>query len=408
MIKQKIAAVLFIIILVVNFIFLKPFKVIYIDSTSDLENLFSTPQKNIEVHLEEGIYSLKKKVFIDSSCGNCENPDTLITASKGLQISGKNVKLIGSKNGRAIIKTKAGYGLFIKDCNNCILENLVITEGIRDTNPFATDAAIVVKNSDVSIRNNLIHKNLGDSSIVSKDIVGIMGICGRENSKLKIINNEILRNSWDGITLYRDAQAIINNNIIDGISRDDERYPYGGRGVAIGITWNASATIKNNLLKRYWKGIGLFVNAEADLEKNIIEDMTTWGISLWDAGEGNPKGKIKNNIIYNCGAMGVSISSSTETNPGYFTNNVIVETAQDSSYDSDEYYGYQCALAKHSIPKNFIISDNIFYNNRVISNKLPDYNVSKKEFNRIMQLNSVWMMNISHIAKSNFYRKFIE
>jgi len=56
---------------------------------------------------------------------------------------------------------------------------------------MATDAAIVVSNSDIAIRNSTIQDNLGDSLLISKHISGVMGICGRENSHMTIIGNEI-------------------------------------------------------------------------------------------------------------------------------------------------------------------------------------------------------------------------
>ena len=408
MTKQLIAGILFLIILIVNFLLLKPNDIIYIDSVFKLDRLFENPRSNIDVHLAAGSYELSGKNFIDNTCGNCENPDTPITGTKGLQISGKNIKLIGPENGRAIIKTNAGYGIYIKDCKNCLIENLVITAGIRDSSAFATNAAIVVKNSNVIIQNNLIHQNLGDSILISKNIVGIMGICGRENSHLTIQNNEIIQNSWDAIALYRDTEAIIENNIIDGIRSVNLSFPNGGRGVGIGVTWNAKATIKNNLVRRYWKGIGIFVDAEGVIENNVVENMTTWGISLWNAGKGKPRGSIKNNIIYNCGAMGAAITSDTETNPGYFTENIIVHTAQDSAYNSSDYYGYQCALAKHSIPENFLIERNIFFDNLRANEDLPDYDISEEEFKEKMEINRVWIMSISNLEKSDFYRKFVE
>jgi len=75
--------------------------------------------------------------------------------------------------------------------------NLTITGGIRDSCEFATDAAIVVKNSDVIIRNNKITRNYGDQTLIKKNIVGIMGICGRENSNLRIYNNLITKIQCD-------------------------------------------------------------------------------------------------------------------------------------------------------------------------------------------------------------------
>ena len=406
--KYHITAILFFLILILNFFLSKPLRVIYIDNTAELEKLFQKPQKSIDIRLAPGDYNLISESIIDSTCGNCEDPNTPVHATVGITISGKNIKISGPNDRTAVIYTNAGYGLYIKDCENCVLENLSITGGIRDTSAFASDAAIVVKNSDVIIRNNKIFNNLGDSILIAENIVGIMGICGRENSNMNIFHNEILRNSWDGIALYRDSEAIIEKNIIDGIDKAGGRVPKGGRGVGIGVTWNAKARIKNNLVKRYWKGIGLFVDADAEVKNNIIEDIITWGISIWDADKGKPKGKISNNIIYNLGAMGAAITSSVEEEPGYFIENIIVKTAQDSAYDSHDYYGFQCALAEHSVPENFVIENNLFFNNRRATEDLPDYDISEEEFKKELKLRKEWIRKIPLLEESDFYKDFIK
>ncbi len=384
-------------------------KVIKISSTEELESLFENPQYFIEVHLASGEYFLNPKSIIDSTCGNCEDPNIPIPATAGLIISGKNIKLIGPEDRSAIIHTNSGYGLFIKNCDDCIIENLSITGGIRDTSAFASDAAIVVKNRNATIKNNKIYENLGDSLIISKNIVGIMGICGRENSKIEIIENEILCNSWDGIALYRNSEAIILRNIIDGIDKGRGRKPKGGRGVGIGVTWNAKALIEENLISRYWKGIGIFVDANCTIRYNIMEDLITWGIAFWDAGKGKPVAKIENNIIYDVGACGVSITRSQEgVEPGYLIGNIIVKTAQDSAYDSPDFYCYQCALAKHDVPENFIIKENLFFNNRRATDDLPDYDLSEHEFYKQFENKKLKWNSIRIYKKSKFHKDLFE
>jgi len=406
--RHHITLILFILLLIVNFVLTRPKPTYRVSTSEELENIFRKPQQDINVRLASGIYELTSEVIFDSTCGNCENPDTLISATAGLIISGKNIRISGPSDKTAVIRTNSGYGIYILDCENMILENLTITGGIRDSSEFATDAAVVVKNSNAIIRNNKITRNYGDQLLIKKNIVGIMGICGRENSFLRIYNNLISKNSWDGIALYRDSEAIIEENIIDGVHKAGGRIAQGGRGVGIGLTWNAKATIRNNLVKRYWKGIGLFVDAKGYVEYNIIEDVTTWGISLWDAGKGNPKGFINNNIIYKTGAMGTSITSATEENPGFFKGNIVVRTAQDSTYDSPDSYGYQCALAKHLVPKEFVIENNLFYDNRRSELRLPDQDTNLEKFENKLKLNKEWINRITILEDSDFFHDFIE
>ncbi|MCF7920610.1 MAG: right-handed parallel beta-helix repeat-containing protein [Candidatus Cloacimonetes bacterium] len=367
---------------------------IIIDNTEELQSLFISSQADVTINLGSGDYYLQPTYFIDETCGNCEDVNTPVPATYGLKISGKNVKLQGPADRSAVIHTNSGFGIYVVNCQDFYLENITLTEGIRDTSGMASDAAIVVKNSSAFIRNNLITGNQGDSLMIARNISGIMGICGRENSYLEIMDNEITNNSWDGIALYRDAEALITGNIIDG-----------GRGVAIGVTWNAKANINDNYLARYWKGIGLFVDAEGSVQNNIIEDMYTWGLSLWDAGKGKPKGHFQNNIVYDTGAMGAAITSSTEESPGYFRDNIIVQTAQNPAYDSPDYYGYQCAMALHAVPPEFEIDHNLFYDNRRATEDLPDFDVSETEFQQKLQEMNTWISKLKYIEKSEFEKK---
>lgn len=378
-------------------------RTIEISDVEELTHALQTSADSIEIYIPSGEYHLWPTAIIDSTCGNCEDPDQHIPATAGLTISGKYVKLSGPEDHTAIIYTHAGYGIFFKDCDSGIIENLSITGGTRDVDGRATDAAIVVKNSRVVIRNNRIHDNIGDSAIVAENIVGIMGICGRENSDLTITGNEIIRNSWDGIALYRDAKAHISDNLIDGVDKSGAKTPGGGRGVAIGVTWNAHAHIEGNLVKRYWKGIGIFVDGKATVTNNLIEDILTWGIAYWDADQGKPEAAIENNIVFHTGACGAAITRSQRgENPGGFIGNVIVKTAQNPKYDSADYYCEQCALSVMAKPDNFIIEDNLFFANRRATDDLPDYDVSESRFRERAALLKTRILNTPLFRQSDF------
>ena len=374
-----------------------------------LQRLFSDRVDTLLVSLVPGEYHLTPHSIVDSTCGNCENSATRVAATVGLHIRGKYVQLIGPKDKSAVIHTHAGYGIFFDRCETGLIENITITGGERDTNGNATDAAIVVKNSSVVITNNLITNNIGDSATVAKTIVGIMGICFRENSNSTVTHNEIIRNSWDGVALYRDAVATIENNVVDGVDKARGAQVGGGRGVGIGVTWNGMATIRDNLVTRYWKGIGLFVDANGTIEGNIVEDIITWGISYWDADKGMPVALIRNNVIYKTGACGASITRAKEgETTGAFTNNIIVETGQNPKYDSSDYYCYQCALALHAVPKSFLITNNLFCNNRRATPDLPDNDVPREQFLSLSQAKRKSFATIPQFGKSIFLKDFLK
>ena len=380
-----------------------------VTSVIGLQAVLSGKVDSLEIYLQPGDYYLSPTSITDSTCGNCEEPNQFVPATAGLEISGSYVRITGPENRSAVIHTNAGYGIYFNHCKTGIIENLSVTGGIRDPDGNATDAAIVVKNSAVTIRNNLIYGNIGDSAIVVKNIVGVMGICGRENSDLTITDNEIIGNSWDGIALYRDATATIIGNLIDGVDKASSKVAGGGRGVAVGITWNARATIDGNLIKRYWKGIGIFVDANVTARNNIIEDILTWGIAYWDAERGKPVGIIENNIIYSTGACGVSITRSQPgPNPGHLIGNVIVKTAQNPKYDAPDYYCNQCALSISSKPDNFRIDDNQFFNNRRATETLPDYDLSESEFKKYAEDLRNRLLNSALFQQSDFVKFLAE
>jgi len=380
-----------------------------VSSVIGLQAVLSGKVDSLEIYLQPGDYYLSPTSITDSTCGNCEEPNQFVPATAGLEISGSYVRITGPEDRSAVIHTNAGYGIYFNYCKRGIIENLSVTGGIRDPDGNATDAAIVVKNSAVTIRNNHIYGNIGDSAIVVKNIVGVMGICGRENSDLTITDNEIIGNSWDGIALYRDATATIIGNLIDGVDKASSKVAGGGRGVAVGITWNARATIDGNLVKRYWKGIGIFVDANVTARNNIIEDILTWGIAYWDAERGKPVGIIENNIIYSTGACGVSITRSQPgPNPGHLIGNVIVRTAQNPKYDAPDYYCNQCALSISSKPDNFRIDDNQFFNNRRATETLPDYDLSESEFKKYAEDLQNRLLNSALFQQSDFVKFLAE
>lgn len=320
----------------------------------------------IRVLLLPGHHWLEPLPYLDPTCGNCEDPATSVPATLGARLTGRRIRLIGPEEGGAIVHTRAGYGLLVEDCTDCEVSGLVFTDGARDTSGSATDAAIVVRRSTVRITGNTIRDNIGDPSVIEAGVVGIIGIAGREGARLRIEGNRIHRNSWDGIALYRGAEAEIVDNDIDGVDLALGRTAGGGRGVGIGLTWDARALVRGNRVARYWKGIGVFVDAQAIVEENLVERIATWGLSLWDAEKGRPSARFRSNVVDSTGACGVSIvrSSGELPEPGELVGNVLARTGQNPKYDGGEPYCYQTAIALHAAPESFLIADNLMLENR--------------------------------------------
>jgi hypothetical protein len=346
----------------------------------------------VNIRLAPGEYRLIAIPGVDSTCGNCEDPDRSVPMSLGLPVSGRGVWISGEDPDQTVIHTGAGYGVYFNDCDDCGLERVTVTGGERDTAQAATDAGVVVKRSSVTLRDCVIRDNIGDAQLVYDNIVGIMGVCVREDGFARVERCEILRNSWDGVALYRDARAVIEHSLIDGVDGAG-REAGGGRGVGIGVTWNGQARIEKNLIRHYWKGVGIFVDADVEMRVNFIENMRAWGIALWSAGKGRPTAVIEENLVYDCGACGISITREAPLEPteaGRLVGNYVVHTGQNPKYDEDDYYCYQCALALHAVPEGFVIDDNTFYDNRRVSGETFSQDRTREYF---------WRMRRGYVRK---------
>ena len=248
--------------------------------------------QNIEtsgiILLKNGIYEFSPHLFTEQICGNCNTPKEKTKGSYGLLIKNKSLELIGENREKVIIKSNAGYGILAEDCPRIVIRDITITGGTRDSDGNATNAAVVVRNSNLEIFRCIIRDNQGD---FSETIAGIGGIMGREGAILHIHHNIIRDNSWDGIALYRGATATIHDNLI-----------YNGRGAGIGITWDATAEIHRNVIHHYWKGIGSFGKSYAEVKNNLVRDLEGWGI----VASGESEMLCTNNIVFNIGNVGIA------------------------------------------------------------------------------------------------------
>lgn len=338
------------------------------DAGARLRTLLDTLRGPVRVLLEEGRYVLEPVPFSDPSCGNCTDASETVPATRALRLSGEDVTLEGAGAEATVLETRAGYGVLIEDCEGCALRGVTVTGGVRDPDGRATDAGVVVRASRAVVEDCVVRDNLGDSATVHTVVVGVAGVAVREGADLTLRRCRILRNSWDGVALYRDARARIEHNVVDGVDAASGARMGGGRGVGIGLTWNASATVEGNLVARYWKGIGVFVDARAEVRENAVEDVLTWGIAYWAAGDGAPVAVIERNVVYGTGACGVSVDRSSAVaegaDPGHLVGNALVDTGRDERYDGGEPYCYQRPIARHAVPAGFEIADNVVHDVR--------------------------------------------
>jgi hypothetical protein len=283
-----------------------------------------------------------------------------------------------------------------------------VTDGVRDPDGRATDAGVVVREGTVTLTDCTIRDNLGDSAVVHSVVVGVAGVAVRENADVTVERCRIEGNSWDGIAAYRGASLKAFDNVVDGVDKASGAAMGGGRGVGIGMTWDARGFIEGNHVTRYWKGIGVFVDAHAEITGNVVEDVLTWGIAYWGPDGGRPVAWIHDNVVFETGACGVSIDRAApyerqprpqrpgppedgarrdgtspvpegqegppqdsrrlggldRGGPGALQGNILVRTGQDERYDSGEPYCFQRPIARHNVPDDFVIEGNLVHDVR--------------------------------------------
>lgn len=334
----------------------------YVDDLGDkkvgtgvMENPFRDLQKAIDtakdgdwILILPGEYKAKPAPYIEGLCGNCQEHKTQVNATRGFLIENKSVHLVGSNPEETILITNAGYGILFERSLGSSITGVTITGGKRDPDGNATDAAVVAKFSQVTVKENHIVDN---SHRIDTVVVGIGGVFGRENSELFILNNRIEGNGWDGVALYRGSSAFIADNVISD-----------GRGAGVGITWDASATVLRNRISGFWKGIGTFGNSKGVVRNNAVFDNLGWGIIA----TGTSYLEASNNVIIRNGNCGFAIWS--DETKGECTNNIIVKNGW-----REEWVCPQVGMWNYGNYKNFSITHNNIWGNEKGNYKdLPD------------------------------------
>jgi hypothetical protein len=318
------------------------------DPFRDLQIAIDSAKDGDQIVILPGKYEAKPSSYIEELCGNCQEHKTQVNATRGFLIKNKSVHLIGSGPEETVLVTSAGYGILFENSRGSSISGVKITGGKRDPDGNATNAAVVAKFSQVTVKGNHIVDN---SHRIDTVVVGIGGVFGRENSELFILNNRIEANGWDGVALYRGSSAFIADNVISE-----------GRGAGVGITWDASATVLRNKISGFWKGIGTFGNSKAVVRNNAVFDNLGWGIIA----TGTSFMEASNNVIVRNGNCGFAIWS--EEVKGECTNNIIVNNGW-----RDEWVCPRVGIWNYENYQNFSIThNNIWANEKGNYRDLPD------------------------------------
>lgn len=278
-----------------------------VERGSDLQSVINYAHSGDTILLGEKTFEAAPSAFIDSLCGNCQETRTPVRASYGFIIRGKGLTIIGKDRENSRLVTNAGYGIYFEDSYGSMLKNLTVTGGKRDGDGNATDAGVVVRRSRLLIEDCDI-KNNSNRSADSTVVVGIGGVFGREGADITINKTTILNNGWDGVALYRGATAIVSDCLIKD-----------GRGVGIGVTWDATCVAYRNEITGFWKGIGAFGATWVVARNNLVHDNLGWGIIA----TGQSYMDVTNNLVIHNGNCGIAPWSTDSR--GRIVNNIVTK-----------------------------------------------------------------------------------
>ena len=307
--------------------------------TSSLQTAIDKCRDGDTLYLATGIYYAAPQTFTDPLCGNCLDHNTAVAATTGFVIKNKSLTLIGRGRDSTILATGAGYGIYYENSAGSHLQNLKVTAGRRDSSGNATDAAIVVRSSRLTIKNCSLSDNKHRLDSV---VVGIGGVFGREGAEIFVSDCLIENNGWDGIALYRGASAYVNDCIIKD-----------GRGAGIGVTWDAWCLAVRNQVSGYWKGIGGFGTSQVIARNNLVYDNLGWGI----IGTGKSYLDATNNTVYHNGNCGIAPWS--QDCRGRFVNNIIADNGW-----RDEWVCPCVGVWNYGNLDNWQFFNNLFWNNK--------------------------------------------
>ena len=331
------------------------------DPYRDLQVAIDQAPDGATLHLGLGTYSAEPQPYADPGCGNCPDHefDGGAVATRGFLVTGKSLNLVGESRDQTVLVTNAGYGLLFDDAGESSVKTLTVTGGKRDADGRATDAGIVVRLTTLLVEDVAVIGNDDLYTGPEEDpVVGVGGIFGREGADLTIRNCIIEDNSWDGITLYRGMPGIPQTapkasveNCRIGCTSDCVNPR--GRGVGIGVTWDAQLTAVGNVVHHYWKGIGSFGTSTVEISNNVVRDQVGWGIIA----SGESTMVAANNVVTRNGTTGMAAWN--DGVKGAFLNNIVFANGT----SIDEWVGKKTGIWFNSFDGQFALHHNLAFGN---------------------------------------------
>jgi hypothetical protein len=290
-------------------------RVIEVSNSTELIAALNGTLDRVTINLAPGTYELTPRTRLvppepsgltDDAMYRSGHEDESISVRVGAVVSGRNITLEGSPEGETVIRTHAGYGIYLEHCKDCAIERVTISGGVVDSLQRSGDGAVVVRESSARVRNCVIKDNY---DVVGTEF-GIAGICVREGGVLKAEFNEIACLSAPAVSIFDGGVTSIQNNLIKG---------------GIQATGKYRAVIEKNLITQQYWGIRAG-GGSLEIRGNIIETVSMQGIFI----NSSRDAAVDRNVVFDCGGVGIyAIRAIYSAGQLRVTRNLIVATGVD-------------------------------------------------------------------------------
>jgi len=246
----------------------------------------------------------------DATCGNCPVDFGGFEAggwiSTALLVSGKSITIRGQSPEETIIRTNSSYGILFNQSKGSVVEGVTITAGVKSKDKRRTDAAVLVRNSEVTLRNVHIVDNDGLEELKRRNgdayVDGIAGVAVREGGKLQIEDSVIRNNSSHGIILYRSDPTIDDDQATATVLRTliaDGAHPTSKAGIR--ATGDSILSVQLSQIHNHRYGIEFFDLSTGTVTNSSISRIKHNGLTRASAGSV----EVMNNVFFDIGERGV-------------------------------------------------------------------------------------------------------
>ncbi len=257
-----------------------------------------------------GEYDSKPFRTYDATCGNCPVDFGGFEAggwiSTAILVSGKSITIRGQSPEDTIIRTNASYGFLFSQSKGSVIEGITIASGVKSKDKRRTDAAVLVRNSEITLRTVHIVDNDGLEELKRRNgdvyVDGIAGVAVREGGKLLIEDSVIRNNSSHGIILYRSDPTLDDDQATATVLRTliaDGAHPTSKAGIR--ATGDSILNVQLSQIHNHRNGIEFFDVSTGSVTNSSISRIKHNGLTRATAGAV----QITNNVFFDIGERGV-------------------------------------------------------------------------------------------------------